>query len=129
MRARLTVQTGKIQTAEVGSITPAVTPLHIVHFTPESRLPEGKKDPAFHSKPHLALTLVERALAAGIAFKAIVAYRFYGDHRELVAMLRRRRLPFVLSHRGSVGRGWAREDKAYSFNEALDELRPRDWHK
>lgn len=104
-------------------------PLHVAPYTPESRLPEGKKDPAFHSKPQLALTLVERALAAGIAFKAIVADCFYGDHRELVATLRRRHLPFVLSHRGSVGRGWAPEDMAHSFNEALDELRPRDWHK
>jgi hypothetical protein len=46
-----------------------------------------------------------------------------------VATLRRRRLPFVLSHRGSVGRGWAPEDMAHCFNEALEELRPRDWHK
>jgi SRSO17 transposase len=68
--------------------------LHVVPYIPESRLPGGKKDPAFHSKPQLALTLVERALAAGIAFKAVVADCFYGDHGELVAMLRQRRLPF-----------------------------------
>jgi SRSO17 transposase len=104
-------------------------PLHVAPYTPESRLPEGKKDPAFHSKPQLALTLIERALAAGIAFKAIVADCFYGDHRELVATLRRRRLPFVLSHRGSVGRGWAPEEMAHSFHEALGESRLRDWHK
>lgn len=104
-------------------------PLHVVPYTPESRLPEGKKDPAFHSKPQLALALIERALAAGIAFKAIVTDCFYGDHRELVATLRRRRLPFVLSHRGSMGRGWAPEDMAHSFKEALEEVRPRDWHQ
>lgn len=104
-------------------------PLHVAPYTPESRLPGGKKDPAFHSKPQLAMTLVEQALAAGIAFKAIVADCFYGDHRELVATLRRRHQPFVLSHRGSVGRGWAPEDMAHSFNEALEELRPHDWHK
>jgi SRSO17 transposase len=101
----------------------------VAPYTPESRLPEGKKDPAFHSKPQLALALIERALAVGIAFKAIVADCFYGDHRELVATLRRRRLPFVLSHRGSVGRGWAPEDMAHSFKEALEEVRPRDWHQ
>nr|WP_217346677.1 transposase [Noviherbaspirillum sp. L7-7A]MBV0881152.1 transposase [Noviherbaspirillum sp. L7-7A] len=68
-------------------------------------------------------------MAAGIAFKAIVADCFYGDHRELVAALRQRRLPFVLSHRGTVGRGWAPADVAYSFNEAIEELHSRDWHK
>lgn len=104
-------------------------PLHVAPYTPESRLADGKKDPAFRSKPQIALTLVERALAAGIAFKAIVADCFYGDHRELVAALRQRRLPFVLSHRGTIGRGWAPADVAHSFDEAIKELHPRDWHK
>lgn len=104
-------------------------PLHVAPYTPESRLADGKKDPAFRSKPQIALALVERALAAGIAFKAIVADCFYGDHRELVATLRQRRLPFVLSHRGTVGRGWAPADVAHSFDEAIEELHSRDWHK
>jgi SRSO17 transposase len=98
-------------------------PLHVATYTPESRLPEGKKDPAFHSKRQLALALIERALAASIAFKAIVADCFYGRHRELVATLRRRSLPFVLSHRGSVGRSWALEEMAHSFHEALGKFK------
>ncbi|RYE72612.1 MAG: hypothetical protein EOO81_02905 [Oxalobacteraceae bacterium] len=77
-------------------------PLHVSPYTPESRLADSKKDSAFRSKPQIALALVERALAASIAFKAIVADCFYGDHCELVAALRQRRLPFVLSHRGTV---------------------------
>jgi len=101
-------------------------PLHVAPYTPESRLADGKKDPAFRSKPQIALALVERALAAGIAFKAIVADCFYGDHRELVAALRQRLLPFVLSHRGTVGRGWAPADVAHSFDEAIEELHARD---
>jgi hypothetical protein len=104
-------------------------PLHVAPYTPESRFADGKKDPAFRSKPQIALALVERALAAGIAFKAIVADCFYGDHRELVATLRQRRLPFVLSNRGTVGRGWAPADVAHSFDEAIGELHLRDWHK
>jgi SRSO17 transposase len=104
-------------------------PLHVAPYRPESRLADGKKDAAFHSKPQIALALVERALAADIAFKAIVADCFYGDHRELVATLQQRRLPFVLSHRGTVGRGWAPAQVAHSFDEAIDELHLRDWHK
>jgi hypothetical protein len=101
----------------------------VAPYTPEGRFADGKKDPAFRSKPQIALALVERALAAGIAFKAIVADCFYGDHRELVATLRQRRLPFVLSNRGTVGRGWAPADVAHSFDEAIGELHLRDWHK
>jgi SRSO17 transposase len=47
-------------------------PLHVVPYTPERRLPYGKQDPAFHTKPQRALDLVERARTAGIAFEAIV---------------------------------------------------------
>ena len=104
-------------------------PLHVAPYTPETRLADGKKNPTFCSRPQIALALVERALGAGIAFKAIVADCFYGDHRELVATLRQRPLPFVLSHRGTVGRGWTPADVAHSFNEAIGELHLRDRHK
>lgn len=104
-------------------------PLHGAPHMPESGLEDGKKDPAFRSKPQIALVLVERASAACIAFKAIVADRFHGDHRGLVATLRQRRLPFALSHRGTVGRGRAPADAARSFNEAIEELHLRDWRK
>ena len=47
-------------------------PLHVKPYTPESRLAGGKQDPAFLTKLQIALDLVERAQAAGIAFKAIM---------------------------------------------------------
>src|SRR5437868_7944332 len=37
-------------------------PLHLRPYTPAGRLPSGKKDPAFHTKPQLALELIEAAL-------------------------------------------------------------------
>lgn len=104
-------------------------PLHVAPYTPEGRLPGGKQDPAFRSKPYLALALVEQAMANNIAFKAIVADCFYGDHRGLVSSFQQRHLPFVLSHRATVGRGWAPEDVAHSFDDAVRELPLRDWHK
>jgi hypothetical protein len=104
-------------------------PLHVAPYTPEGRLAGGKQDPAFHSKPQIALALVDQALAAGITFKAIVTDCFYGDHHGLVAALRQRRLPFVLSHRGTIGRGWALAEVAHSFDEAVHELRLPEWHK
>jgi hypothetical protein len=35
-------------------------------------------------------------------------------------MLRQRYLPFLLSHLGSVERGWTPDDMAHYFNEALN---------
>jgi SRSO17 transposase len=63
-------------------------PLHVMPYTPESRLPDGKQDPSFQTKPQIALALVERAQAADIPFQAIVADCFYGDNNALEAALR-----------------------------------------
>jgi SRSO17 transposase len=102
-------------------------PLHVMPYTPESRLAGGKQDPAFHTKPQLALMLVEQARAAGIPFEAIVADCLYGDNDALEGALRQRRLPYVLAHRGTVGRGWAPADVAHSFDDAARELPQRAW--
>jgi SRSO17 transposase len=104
-------------------------PLHVVPYTPECRLPGGKQDPAFHTKPRLALDLVERAKATGIAFEAIVADSAYGDNRPFVRVLNARRLPYVLAHSGKIGRGWAPSHVAHSFEDAARELPLRSWQR
>jgi SRSO17 transposase len=71
--------------------------LHVAPYTPEKRLAGEKQDPQFRTKPQIALSLVERVLAAGSAFSAIVADCFYGDHRALEKALLERRLPHVLA--------------------------------
>jgi SRSO17 transposase len=68
-------------------------PLHVAPYTPEKRLAGGKQDPAFRSKPQIALSLARQALAAGIPFCAMVADCFYGDHRALEKALLERHLP------------------------------------
>src|ERR687897_541377 len=40
-------------------------PLHVPPYTPASRLPRGKRDPSFRTKPQIAVDLVDAALAAG----------------------------------------------------------------
>jgi len=50
-------------------------PLHAEPYTPARRLPQGKADPAFWTKPQSALPLSSAALDAGILFRAIVADR------------------------------------------------------
>jgi SRSO17 transposase len=34
-------------------------PLHVVPYTPECRVPDGKRDPAFHTWPQIVLQLIE----------------------------------------------------------------------
>jgi SRSO17 transposase len=102
-------------------------PLHVMPYTPASRLAEGKQDVAFQTKPQIALTLVERAQAASLHFKAIVADCFYGDNEALEAAFRQRQWPYVLAHRGTVGRGWAPADVAHSFQDAACDVPRRAW--
>ncbi len=103
-------------------------PLHVAPYTPEGRLAGGKQDPAFHTKPQIALALIERAQAANIPFEAIVADCAYGDNPAFAHTLTGRHLPYVLAHRGTVGRGWAPADVAHSFEDAARELPMRAWH-
>jgi hypothetical protein len=104
-------------------------PLQGTPYTPERRLAGGKQDPAFHTKPHLALTLVARAQAAGIPFKAVVADGAYGDNPAREKALLARHLPHVLSRRGTVGRGRAPPEAAHAFEDAARNVPMSAWRK
>jgi SRSO17 transposase len=104
-------------------------PLHVMPYTPESRLPGGKQDPAFRTKPQLALTLIERAQAAGMPFEAIVADSAYGDNPPFAHTLAERALPYVLAHSGTASRGRAPDDVAHTFEDAARALPLRAWQR
>jgi SRSO17 transposase len=104
-------------------------PLHVAPYTPECRLPGGKHDPAFRTKPQLALALIERAQALGIPFEAIVADSAYGDNPTFVHTLTARMLPYVLAHSGTASRGWAPAEVAHSFVDAARELPRQAWQR
>ena len=67
-------------------------PVHARPYTPASRLPGGKRDPGFRTKPQLAVELVS-GREAGIAFRAVVADCFYGDHPGFIEALDGRQSP------------------------------------
>src|SRR5262245_24150216 len=92
-------------------------PVHVEPYTPAPRLPGGRRDPAFRTKPAIALELVAAARAAGVPFRAAVADSFYGDNVEFEAALRRARVPYVLGLKPSKG-AWVREDAAATPEEA-----------
>ena len=66
-------------------------------YTPESYFADGKNDPAFRTKPQIALQLVQQAKAQGWPFRAVVADSLYGEDRGLRTGLRQVQVPYVLA--------------------------------
>jgi hypothetical protein len=109
-------------------------PLHAVPYTPASRLPKGKSDPGFRTKPQLAADLVAAAWQVRIPFRAVVADCFYGDNTGFVEALGATGVPFVLALKPRKGI-WAPDDAAHTPVEAARELgwggprRPDPWRR
>jgi hypothetical protein len=107
-------------------------PLHVVPYTPARRLPRGTSDPAFRTKPQLAVELVAAARAAGVPFRAVVADSFYGDHLGFEEALLTAELPFVLALKPTKGH-WAPAEEDHTPVDAARHLRwrgpraPGDW--
>ena len=107
-------------------------PLHVKPYTPATRLPKGKADPDFRTKPRLAAELVDAALDAGFTFRAVVADCFYGENATFEGALAGAGLPFVLALKPSSGI-WAPAEALHTPAEAARELRwngpedPGDW--
>jgi SRSO17 transposase len=109
-------------------------PVDVVPYTPASRLPKGKRDPAFRTKPQLAAWLVNAARQAGIGFRAVVADCFYGDNTGFTEALGRAGEAYVLAVKPRKG-VWAPAEEAHTPREAAAELawtspeQPGDWTK
>jgi hypothetical protein len=107
-------------------------PLHVQPYTPAKRLPKGKNDPAFRTKPRIAIELIDAALEAGVLFRAVVADNFYGENLAFEGALQEVGLPYVLGLKPSKG-VWAPIEEAHTPREAALELKwngadgPGDW--
>src|SRR5262245_39606801 len=107
-------------------------PLHCAPYTPARRLPRGTADPAFQTKPQLAVRLIAQARAAAVPFRALVADCFYGDQLGLVEAVEQAHLPYVLSLKPTKGT-WVPPEAAHTPQEAAEALAwespdaPGDW--
>src|SRR5512132_3281398 len=107
-------------------------PAHVQPYTPASRLPKGKRDPGFRTKPQLAVELVQAAREAGIGFRAVVADCFYGDNVGFTEALGRAKVAYVLAVRPRKG-VWAPAEQTHTPREAATKLawggpqEPGDW--
>jgi SRSO17 transposase len=72
-------------------------PLHVLPYIPAPRLPFGKADARFRTKPQLALQIIDSALEAGVEVRARVAESAYGEDRALIKQLNAAALPYVVA--------------------------------
>ena len=106
-------------------------PLHVAPYTPAARLRKGEKDPAFRTKPQLAMQLVDAALSRGGVPGGGGGLHLRGE-RALEGALASAGLPYVLALRPSKGH-WAPAEEPHTPQEAARELRwegpsrPGDW--
>src|SRR5438445_1249220 len=107
-------------------------PLHVEPYEPAVRLPKGKQDPAFRTKPQIGMALVEAARALGLPFRAVIADCTYGESAAFEGALREASLPYVVALKPSKDR-WAAEGEFRTLKEAARALHwngaddPQDW--
>jgi DDE superfamily endonuclease len=104
------IENGVVSVASVWADDGLYYPLAVEPYTPERWFARGKADPAFRTKPAIALALADRALAAGWPFRAVVADCLYGEHHGFREELRRRGVPYVLALRPSHA-WWAPQEE------------------
>lgn len=107
-------------------------PLHVEPYEPAVRLPQGKQDPAFRTKPQIGMALVEAARARGLPFRAVVADCTYGESAAFEGALRAAGVPYVLALKPSKDRR-ADEGEFRTLKAAAQALRwngaddPQEW--
>jgi SRSO17 transposase len=125
------IANGIVSVSSVWADESVYYPLHIEPYEPAERLPRGKTDPAFRTKPKIGVELVDRARKAHIPFRAVVADCVYGESPNFEGELWKAKVPYVLSLRPHKGR-WA-EEEAHTPQEAARRLEwngpedPREW--
>jgi hypothetical protein len=97
------IENGVVSVSSVYAEERLYYPLEVEPYTPAHHFEGGKRDPAFRTKPHIALQLVERAIEMEIPFRAVVGDILYGEHREFRRALQSRGIPYVLAVKPSYG--------------------------
>jgi SRSO17 transposase len=90
-------------------------PLEVEPYTPAHHFEKGKTDPGFRTKLKIARQLVQRSVAEGVPFRAVVADSFYGEDEDFRQALSGFGVGYVLAlkeshswwHReGTIGALW-----------------------
>jgi len=110
------------------------SPIDVEPYTPAHHFATGKADPAFRTKLQLAVALAQRAHAAGLPFRAVVADAFYGKEDTVQHGLDQLGVGYVLALPPSHG-WWHREGQIGGLQAAAqaagwqDAEHPGQWTK
>ena len=94
-------------------------PLEVEPYTPKHHFQGGKNDPAFRTKLEIAHQLVQRSVAMGIPFRAVVADSFYGEDEDFRQALSGLGVGYVLSLKESHS-WWHKEGAIGALWEAAE---------
>lgn len=103
------IENGVVSVGSVWADEGVYYPLAVVPYTPAPWFPQGKADPAFRTKPQIALALVEQAVADDWPLRAVVADCLYGEHHGFTGGLLHRGVPYVVALKPSHA-WWAPAD-------------------
>jgi len=103
----------------------AYFPLLLAPYTPASHFPRKASDPAFRTKPQLALELIE-AVREDWPFRAVVADNLYGRNDEFKHHLIVNHIPFVMTLPASYT-WWHRIGEVGSVEELAWRAPPEAW--
>ena len=92
-------------------------PLTVEPFTPKQHFLRGMSDPAYRTKPQIALELVQQAVAEGIRFRAVVADSVSGENDTFRTGLQQLGVGYVLALKPSHA-WWAAVGTVGSLAEA-----------
>jgi SRSO17 transposase len=98
-------------------------PLAVEPFTPKQHFALGERDPAYRTKPQIAVELVRQAVRDEIPFRAVVADSFYGENDTFRTGLAHLGVGYVLALRPSHA-WWA---LAGTINSLVDVARTATW--
>ncbi|MCA1838185.1 MAG: IS701 family transposase [Actinobacteria bacterium] len=76
-------------------------PLEVEPYTPKHHFEKGKSDPWFRTKLKIAQELVQRSVAEGVPFRAVVADSFYGEDEDFRQALSSLGVGYVLALKDS----------------------------
>jgi len=100
------VDNGVVSVTSLWADSQVYYPLDVEPYSPDCYFECGKKDPAFRTKPQIALQLVQRAAQQGWPFRAVTADSLYGENKGFRSGLRALKIPYVVAVRPS--HAWCR---------------------
>jgi hypothetical protein len=128
------VDSGVVSVSSLWADEGVYYPLEFEPYTPEHHFHKGKADPKFRTKLKIAVELVERSVAMGMPFRAVVADSFYGEDEGFREGLRKLGVSYVLALKPSHS-WWHKEGEIGALWEVAqgagagwkDESEPGEW--